>query len=874
MSSITIVELNKQLLTIDSSFSLDNSRKHLSKAKGDADSFASNHLSSAEGEEEGEIADTNNNTQNGSTFQGKRNDQFADTPTQKLQNSCSDLESNNSLRISSQDNDDHGEDSSKPEAAESDTQIFTTSPQVIQAEKDTETASDKQIKEEEENETEAKGESVPVIKQLTSKHPFKRSLAAFLREHGTSSPPLSIPKRAQHTHAEDPADTMAVLEKSPNVRPLFSLSQSSEHLPSTALQAQQQPNQPHPNLLNVPKHALLQLGKHAFPLFSRSQSLNEQDHQQLQLRQEAQAQAQRLQFQQHQQQAQVQAQIEAFRVAMQKISSQPPTTTTTTAAATDHQQQQPQSPLINALKRKETPPMPPTPSSSGYSSAAAMLSPFQHSFNHASSGLLLPPASLLTPPIDSPSIMESQLVKSLLPPPQNASSSSSKPFLFPSLPTPISATTPGGALSSPFLFSAAASAAKSPFDTGPPAFPTSPQFAFPKLSNTGAGVSFQRQFSAPANLQSSLFSTHHHHHQPHDLSPLIFDAQNALNHQMNQVNNGSANAAAATALASHSSELAKSGSRRGRKPIISQSYCPSAPNSEPNSPDIGVIMSDLGLFGGGGGGSGSVISGGSLSERSDSPGAEGKFGGAESHQCGANGWKVTPGSGANCRKRCQNLYHAAKYRDRRRQRMEQLYGEKDALERAQGGHMAKINSLKQQIVNLISQRTVRVSPGGGGSKTYHCPVCGAVFTATDAIRAHLFSVHYHEVVATNTGRQSPGGTAAATATGLSGITLGAPSFAAIATAQNADPSADIAQQICSLTKDWLLRSQVVASLEQLQQSSTLQQQHQQQQQQQQAEQIAKSVSGLTIKSPTPAHFERSLSTGGGPLSALPMVPFN
>ena len=90
------------------------------------------------------------------------------------------------------------------------------------------------------------------------------------------------------------------------------------------------------------------------------------------------------------------------------------------------------------------------------------------------------------------------------------------------------------------------------------------------------------------------------------------------------------------------------------------------------------------------------------------------------------------------RKRSQNLVHAAQYRDRRRQKIEQLYAEKDREEAKVCEQKNVIQNLCSQIEKLIETQT-RAS--GEDSNTYRCPICTQSFPQLGAIRVHLNTAH-------------------------------------------------------------------------------------------------------------------------------------
>jgi len=72
--------------------------------------------------------------------------------------------------------------------------------------------------------------------------------------------------------------------------------------------------------------------------------------------------------------------------------------------------------------------------------------------------------------------------------------------------------------------------------------------------------------------------------------------------------------------------------------------------------------------------------------------------------------------------------------------MEQLYSEKEALEKAQAIYHTKINSLQLQICSLITQRTQKAHPRTG-VVTFQCPVCQLSVYDIETIHQHLKTVH-------------------------------------------------------------------------------------------------------------------------------------
>lgn len=111
--------------------------------------------------------------------------------------------------------------------------------------------------------------------------------------------------------------------------------------------------------------------------------------------------------------------------------------------------------------------------------------------------------------------------------------------------------------------------------------------------------------------------------------------------------------------------------------------------------------------------------------------------------------EVGSGSGG-AKKKNQNTYHAAKYRDRRRQRIEKLFGEKDNLELEKNGLMKHANDINLSIIDLIRKRTlVKCTPG---QQVFRCPVCSMLFGQVDDIRVHLKQKHQFHTMFNKHGR--------------------------------------------------------------------------------------------------------------------------
>lgn len=103
----------------------------------------------------------------------------------------------------------------------------------------------------------------------------------------------------------------------------------------------------------------------------------------------------------------------------------------------------------------------------------------------------------------------------------------------------------------------------------------------------------------------------------------------------------------------------------------------------------------------------------------------------------------SPGT-LNCRKKSQNLHHAAKYRDRRRQRIDQLYQEKEMLEKTRMHHQSTIDQLASNIEALIKIKTScppASSASGKELSCFRCPICMQTFFSIGAIHGHLREVH-------------------------------------------------------------------------------------------------------------------------------------
>lgn len=107
-----------------------------------------------------------------------------------------------------------------------------------------------------------------------------------------------------------------------------------------------------------------------------------------------------------------------------------------------------------------------------------------------------------------------------------------------------------------------------------------------------------------------------------------------------------------------------------------------------------------------------------------------------------------PNTMIGSRKKSQNTYHAAKYRDRRRQRIEQLFTEKDNLEKLRSIYVENVNSINVSINELIQTQTLWKATTG--QYHYKCPVCQIEFTNIGTIRSHLSAKHAQPALLSST----------------------------------------------------------------------------------------------------------------------------
>lgn len=95
----------------------------------------------------------------------------------------------------------------------------------------------------------------------------------------------------------------------------------------------------------------------------------------------------------------------------------------------------------------------------------------------------------------------------------------------------------------------------------------------------------------------------------------------------------------------------------------------------------------------------------------------------------------------NCRKekkRNLNIFHAAKYRNRKKQQLETLFGEENELMKKNTMAKVSIDKLESTILSLIWQQTKKSS----NSKTvFICPVCGNSQTEVGRLRSHINMLH-------------------------------------------------------------------------------------------------------------------------------------
>ncbi|CAG2163934.1 unnamed protein product [Oppiella nova] len=90
------------------------------------------------------------------------------------------------------------------------------------------------------------------------------------------------------------------------------------------------------------------------------------------------------------------------------------------------------------------------------------------------------------------------------------------------------------------------------------------------------------------------------------------------------------------------------------------------------------------------------------------------------------------------KKRSLNIFHAAKYRNRKKQQLETLFTEEQELQRSNSSAKIQIEKLEATILSLIWQQTKRPF---SGQTVFTCPVCGNVQNEVQKLRSHINMLH-------------------------------------------------------------------------------------------------------------------------------------
>ena len=90
------------------------------------------------------------------------------------------------------------------------------------------------------------------------------------------------------------------------------------------------------------------------------------------------------------------------------------------------------------------------------------------------------------------------------------------------------------------------------------------------------------------------------------------------------------------------------------------------------------------------------------------------------------------------KKRNLNIFHAAKYRNRKKHQLEMLFSEETELQKKNCLAKVEIERLESTILSLIWQHTKKTYQ----SRTvFSCPVCGNVQTEVPKLRSHINMLH-------------------------------------------------------------------------------------------------------------------------------------
>ncbi|XP_054163300.1 putative uncharacterized protein DDB_G0282133 [Oppia nitens] len=92
------------------------------------------------------------------------------------------------------------------------------------------------------------------------------------------------------------------------------------------------------------------------------------------------------------------------------------------------------------------------------------------------------------------------------------------------------------------------------------------------------------------------------------------------------------------------------------------------------------------------------------------------------------------------KKRSLNIYHAAKYRNRKKQQLETLFTEETELKNSNNLAKMQIDKLESTILSLIWQQTKK-SVNDSQQTLFRCPVCGNVQTEVQKLRSHINMLH-------------------------------------------------------------------------------------------------------------------------------------
>ncbi|CAG2110736.1 unnamed protein product, partial [Medioppia subpectinata] len=90
------------------------------------------------------------------------------------------------------------------------------------------------------------------------------------------------------------------------------------------------------------------------------------------------------------------------------------------------------------------------------------------------------------------------------------------------------------------------------------------------------------------------------------------------------------------------------------------------------------------------------------------------------------------------KKRSLNIFHAAKYRNRKKQQLETLFSEENELQKNNCLAKIQIEKLEATILSLIWQQTKR---SFSGQTVFTCPVCGNVQNDVPKLRSHINMLH-------------------------------------------------------------------------------------------------------------------------------------